>query len=194
MLQSLTAIWLHRTNLFEQSVMHSERLGSMLNSRALHSATQESCFASQPAAATQAAHRLRDRETWQNASCQGEDEDCCFHNPRTIWRFDCPGNRCGRRASLAVPRSLTTMRGYVTPGQAREGKPDGKTRSVRRDARWRPSASALGGSDERRQVTTTQPHIPQFAIVELIEQADLCRCPVARRQPGRKATQPHPDP
>ena len=39
MLQSLTAIWLHRTDLFEQSVMHSERLGSMLNSRALHSAT-----------------------------------------------------------------------------------------------------------------------------------------------------------
>jgi hypothetical protein len=57
MLQSLTAIRLHRTDLFEQSVMHSERLGSMLNSRALHSATQESCFASQPAAATQAAHR-----------------------------------------------------------------------------------------------------------------------------------------
>jgi hypothetical protein len=58
MLQSLAAIRLHRTDLFEQSVMHSERLGSMLNSRALHSATQESCFASQPAAATQAAQPL----------------------------------------------------------------------------------------------------------------------------------------
>ena len=127
MLQSLTAIRLHRTDLFEQSVMHLERLGSMLNSRALHSATKESMFriaAGRRNAGCTTAGRLRDRETWQNTSCLGEDEDCCFHNPRTIWRFDCPDNRCGRRASLAV--SLTTMRGYVTPGQAREGKPDGR--------------------------------------------------------------------
>ena len=55
---------------------------------------------------------------------------------------------------------------------------------------------SLGGRcpDDRRKIAATQAYIPQFPIVKLIELADLCCCPVACRQSGRKATQLHPDP
>jgi hypothetical protein len=53
--QTLSAIRAHLIALFEQSVVQSERLGSILKSRALHSATHASCVVSQRAAPTQAA-------------------------------------------------------------------------------------------------------------------------------------------
>jgi hypothetical protein len=37
--------------------------------------------------------RLRGCEIRQNTSCQSEDEDCYFHNPLTVWRFDCSDNK-----------------------------------------------------------------------------------------------------
>src|ERR1700733_16254243 len=57
-----------------------------------------------------------------------------------------------------------------------------------------PSIAAIGAPDEGRKIATAQAHIPQLPIVKLIELAKLGRCPVARRQLGRKATQLHSDP
>jgi hypothetical protein len=64
----------------------------------------------------------------------------------------------------------------------------------RLQARRARSTSAVGAPDDRRKIAATQAHIPQFPIVKLIELTDLCCCPVACRQSGRKATQYHPDP
>jgi ADP-ribose pyrophosphatase YjhB (NUDIX family) len=55
------------------------------------------------------------------------------------------------------------------------------------------STSAVCASHDRRKIAAAQAYVLQFPIVKLIELADLCCCPVACRQSGRKATQLHAD-
>jgi hypothetical protein len=48
-----------------------------------------------------------------------------------------------------------------------------------------PAIPMVGASDDCRKIAAAQAHIAQFPIVELIELADLGRCPMACRQSGR---------
>src|ERR1019366_4454759 len=56
--QKLSTLWAHIAAVLEHCLRQSARLGSILKSRALHSATQDSCVALQPFAATQGSQLL----------------------------------------------------------------------------------------------------------------------------------------